>query len=101
MTAQEMFEQLGYKKHDHNFFDVPKQTAFPQDEPYLEYVDRSENEGMKAEEHIVFKKCPKVVWVEALLEIGGKMHRTPAPLGYAEVCAIKKQMEELEWGYKK
>ena len=97
MTAQEMFEQLGYEMYDHNFFDVPSQTMIPQDEPYLEYVERSENRGMKAEEHIVFKKRSKTVWVEALLEIKGNMCRMPAPLGWLEVCAIRKQMEELMW----
>ena len=97
MKADEMFKELGYKKHDnhpeHDFPPEPNMLT-TQDCRQLYYEQEGELKGGRhGLEHIEFFLGTKIVGCYALLD--GKM--TVVPLNLKELGAINQKCIELGW----
>ena len=96
-TADEMFEELGYKKYDnhpeHDF--PPEANMFSTQDVrrlYYEQIGAVKN-GLESMEHIQFDLIRKNVVCFA--KIRGKF--VVVPLNMQELQAINKKVEELGW----
>lgn len=97
MSADEMFEKLGYKKYDnHPEFDLPPEPNMWSTLDCRKLYYEQEGElmgGRHGLEHIEFFLMSEIVGFYALLD--GKM--TVVPLNLKELAAINKKVEELRW----
>lgn len=94
-TADELFEELGYEKHDnHPEQDFPPEPNmwYTQDVRVLRYTQVGEVRGVSAKEIIEFDLHGKNVVCSAF--IGDKA--TVVPLSIKEIQAIYKKCEELK-----
>lgn len=91
MNADKMFEELGYKKYEHNIEPCGNNEWITQDEPYIEYTQENET----AKETITFKTYGKNVWFGGYRK--DLKHIVPCPISMQELKAINKKVEELGW----
>lgn len=98
-TADELFEELGYKKIEkHQEKKLPKENEWTtQDNPYIEYLGETDKDGVHYSMFIQFMTdCKKI-------QLGGcesgknyQVFRNPI-LNLEELKAINKKVEELGW----
>lgn len=104
--ADKIFEEIGYKKHEHNIFkegEEPKANEWiTQDEPYIKYLDEKVVNGTYYSMFIMFMMNAKRIQIggyEKGTTLYGKHYeriRNPI-LNTKEVQAISLKVGELGW----
>lgn len=102
--ADKIFEEIGYKKHEHNIFkEPPKEHEWiTQDEPYIEYSDEKVINGTYYSMFIMFMMNAKLVQIggyeKGTTPYGKKYDRMRNPiLNVQEIKAINLKVGELGW----
>ena len=104
--ADKIFEELGYKKHEHNIFkegEEPKANEWiTQDEPYIEYADSKTINGTYYSMFIMFMMNAKRVQIggyeKGMTPYGKYYEKVRNPiLNTKEVKAISLKVGELGW----
>lgn len=102
--ADKIFEEIGYKKHEHNIFKEPpkKHEWITQDEPYIEYSDEKVINGTYYSMFIMFMMNAKLVQIggyeKGTTPYGKKYERMRNPiLNMQEIKAINLKVGELGW----
>jgi len=102
--ADKIFEEIGYKKHEHNIFkEPPKEHEWiTQDEPYIEYSDEKIINGTYYSMFIMFMMNAKLVQIggyeKGTTPYGKKYERMRNPiLNMQEIKAINLKVGELGW----
>lgn len=102
--ADKIFEEIGYKKHEHNIFkEPPKEHEWiTQDEPYIEYSDEKVINGTYYSMFIMFMMNAKLVQIggyeKGTTPYGKKYERMRNPiLNMQEIKAINLKVGELGW----
>jgi hypothetical protein len=103
-NADKIFEELGYKKYEHNIFkEPPKENEWiTQDEPYIEYLDKKVIDGTYYSMFIMFMMNGKVIQIGAYEKgttlYGKHYERVRNPiLNMKEIQAISMKVGELGW----
>lgn len=102
MTADEMFEEVGYKKHEHNTQKPKEGEWVTQDEPYIQYIDEKITDGTYYSMFIMFMTRNKLVQIggyeRGTTPYGKRYERVRNPiLNTKEVQAINQKCKELGW----
>lgn len=102
--ADKIFEEIGYKKHEHNIFkEPPKEHEWiTQDEPYIKYSDEKVINGTYYSMFIMFMMNAKLVQIggyeKGTTPYGKKYERMRNPiLNMQEIKAINLKVGELGW----
>lgn len=104
--ADKIFEEIGYKKHEHNIFkegEEPKANEWiTQDEPYIEYLDEKVINGTYYSMFIMFMMNIKRIQIggyeKGTTPYGKHYERIRNPiLNTKEVQAISLKVGELGW----
>ena len=104
--ADKIFEEIGYKKHEHNIFkegEEPKANEWiTQDEPYIEYLDEKVINGTYYSMFIMFMINVKRIQIggyeKGTTPYGKHDERMRNPiLNIKEVQAISLKVGELGW----
>lgn len=102
--ADRIFEEIGYKKHEHNIFkESPKEHEWiTQDEPYIEYSDGKTINGVFYSMFIMFMINSKKIQIggyeKGTTPYGKKYERMRNPiLNMQEIKAISLKVGELGW----
>lgn len=102
--ADKIFEEIGYKKHEHNIFkEPPKEHEWiTQDEPYIEYSDGKTINGTFYSMFIMFMINSKKIQIggyeKGMTPYGKYYERMRNPiLNMQEIKAISLKVGELGW----
>ena len=102
--ADEMFEKIGYKKHEHNIFQEPTKEHewITQDEQYIEYSDGKTINGTFYSMFIMFMMNSKKIQIggyeKGMTPYGKYYERMRNPiLNMQELQAINEKVKELGW----
>lgn len=102
--ADRIFEEIGYKKYEHNIFkEPPKEHEWiTQDEPYIKYLDEKIINGTYYSMFIMFMmNCQRIQiggYEKGTTPYGKKYERMRNPiLNMQEIKAISLKVGELGW----